>query len=285
MLEQNHLDQSSQEKDQKPLETRAQRSDLEQVQDLNVKQEQAQEQSHQQTPTRDKANLKPKKAEASAVDLDKESLKRIIEALIFASDKPLAARQIKDIIGDVDTRVIRKLVNELKQEYSDSQRSFDITEVAGGFQFVTSPVYGRWLKKLYNIKQSSYLTGPSLETIAIIAYRQPVTKADIEFVRGVNVDGVISSLQQKGFIKIVGKKDVVGKPFIYGTTPLFLQYFGLNSIEELPVLSEFKAADLEFQKPESSNLILSNKDYASTETEVNENEKTKDASQQDRQDR
>jgi len=229
--------------------------------------------------------LKPKKAEASAVDLDKESLKRIIEALIFASDKPLAARQIKDIIGDVDTRVIRKLVNELKQEYSDSQRSFDITEVAGGFQFVTSPVYGRWLKKLYNIKQSSYLTGPSLETIAIIAYRQPVTKADIEFVRGVNVDGVISSLQQKGFIKIVGKKDVVGKPFIYGTTPLFLQYFGLNSIEELPVLSEFKAADLEFQKPESSNLILSNKDYASTETEVNENEKTKDASQQDRQDR
>jgi len=218
------------------------------------------------------------------MDLDEEGLKKVIEALIFASDKPLAARQIRDIIGDVDTRVIRKLVNELKQEYSDSQRSFDIAEVAGGFQFVTNSVYGRWLKKLYNIKQSNYLTGPSLETIAIIAYRQPVTKADIEFVRGVNVDGVISSLQQKGFIKIVGKKDVVGKPFLYGTTALFLQYFGLNSIEELPVLSEFKAADLEFQKTESSNLILPDKDYASTKMEVKENEKTKSPAGQDRQD-
>ena len=240
------------------------------------------EQPHQQEPVQETTSLK--KTDAHPTEQDEESLKRVVEALIFASDKPLAARQIKDIIGDVDTRVIRKLVNELKQEYSDSQRSFDITEVAGGFQFVTSPVYGRWLKKLYNIKQNNYLTGPSLETIAIVAYRQPVTKADIEFVRGVSVDGVVSSLQQKGFIKIVGKKDVVGKPFLYGTTPLFLQYFGLNSIEELPVLSEFKAADLEFKKAASANLILSDKDYASTETEVKENEKTKDTAEQDRQD-
>jgi segregation and condensation protein B len=247
MLEQNHSNQSSQAKDQ------------------------------------ERAGLKSQKADSGSTDLDEESLKRVIEALIFASDKPLAARQIKDIIGDVDTRVIRKFVNDLKQEYSDSQRSFDIIEVAGGFQFVTDPVYGRWLKKLYNIKQSNYLSAPSLETIAIIAYRQPVTKADIESVRGVNVDGVISSLQQKGFVRIVGKKDVAGKPFLYGTTALFLQYFGLNSIEELPVLPEFRAADLEFQKTESSNLISLNKDYASTKMEK-ENEKTKSPAQQDRQD-
>ena len=282
MPEQNNLDQSSQKNDQDKSKIESQSSDQTQVQILKDKKEQIEEQPDQQGPVQEATNLK--KADSPLAEQDEESLKRVVEVLIFASDKPLAARQIKDIIGDVDTRVIRKLVNELKQEYSDSQRSFDITEVAGGFQFVTSPVYGRWLKKLYNIKQSNYLTGPSLETIAIVAYRQPVTKADIEFVRGVSVDGVIGRLQQKGFIKIVGKKDVVGKPFLYGTTSLFLQYFGLNSIEELPVLSEFKAADLEFKKTESANLILSDKDYASTEMEVKENEKTKDTAEQDRQD-
>ncbi len=208
----------------------------------------------------------------------------MIEALIFASDKPLAARQIKDIIGDVDTRAIRKFVEQLNREYDTSNRSFDITEVAGGFQFVTNPVYGKWLKKLYNIKQSNYLTGASLETIAIIAYRQPVAKSDIEFIRGVSVDGVLSSLQQKGFIRIVGRKEAAGRPFLYGTTLLFLQYFGLNSIEQLPVLPEFKAADLEFEKPKSENLVESNKEDVPQETEVSKDEETKEPARQDRQD-
>jgi len=183
---------------------------------------------------------------------DDDTLKKIIEVLIFASDKPLGIRQIKDVIGDVDTRLIRKLINEISREFTDSRRSFNISEVAGGFRFVTEPAYGRWLKKLYNIKQSDYLSGPSLETIAIIAYRQPVTKTDIEFIRGVAVDGVLSSLTQKGFVKIVGKKEVIGRPYLYGTTPLFLQYFGLNSIEELPALSDFKESDLEFRKQKQS---------------------------------
>jgi len=186
-------------------------------------------------------------------------LKRVIEALIFASDKPLSIRQIKDIVGDYDTRLIRKLINELKEDFLQSQRSFEITEVAGGFQFSTNSAYGRWLKKLYKIKQSDYLTGPSLETLAIIAYRQPVTKAEIEFIRGVNVDGVIGSLTQKGLIKITGRKEVIGRPFLYGTTNAFLQYFGLNSTEELPALPEFKEADLDFKKENGRNLIESDK--------------------------
>jgi segregation and condensation protein B len=178
--------------------------------------------------------------------LDESSLKRVIEALIFASEKALSVQQIKDIVGDIDTRVIRRLINELMQEYKGSERSFGITEIAGGFQFNTDPAYSRWLKKLYNIKQSDYLTGPSLETLAIIAYRQPVTKADIEFIRGVNVDGVISNLLDKGLIKTAGRKEVVGRPFLYATTNNFLQYFGLNSLEELPALKEFKETDLDF---------------------------------------
>ena len=207
--------------------------------------------------------------------LDDTSLKRVIEALIFASDKPLSAKQIKDIVGDIDTRNIRKLINDLKQEYIDSERSFEITEVAGGFQFTTIPAYGRWLKKLYNIRQSDYLTGPSLETLAIIAYKQPVTKADMEFIRGVSVDGVINNLLQKGFIKITGKKDVVGRPFLYGTTNSFLQYFGLNSIEELPALLEFKEADLEFRKKEVRITV-------ETEKEDKEDGKIKEVTQEDR---
>ena len=216
--------------------------------------------------------------------LDEESLKKITEALIFASDKPIPIKQIKDILGDVDTRLIRKLINELKQEYTKSQRAFNITEVAGGFQFATDSIYGRWLKKLYKIKQSDYLTGPSLETVAIIAYRQPATKAEIEFIRGVSVDGVINSLLQKGLVKIVGKKDVIGRPFLYGTTALFLQYFGLNSIEELPALSEFKEADLDFNKKESVNLIEFNKNSTSIESGGSENAEDKEPTQENRQD-
>lgn len=220
------------------------------------------DQPQQEIPKPRPKNL-PKNS--SSQELDRDSLKRVIEALIFASDKPISVRQIRDIVGDVDTRLIRTLINELKEECIKGQRSFEITEVAGGFQFSTSPVYGRWLKKLYKIKQSDYLTGPSLETVAIIAYRQPVTKAEIEFIRGVSVDGVISSLIQKGLIKITGRKEVIGRPFLYGTTNTFLQYFGLNSTEELPTLPEFKEADLDFKKEKKGNLIESNRNRTEEE--------------------
>jgi len=180
--------------------------------------------------------------------------------------------------------LIRKLVNELGAEYKESQRSFGVTEVAGGFQFATDPSFGRWLKKLYKIKQSDYLTAPSLETLAIIAYKQPIAKADIEFVRGVNVDGVIGSLTQKGLIKITGRKEVIGRPFLYGTTPLFLQYFGLNSLDELPALAEFKEADLDFNKQETVSLVESNKTEAKAENIGEKDEEDKEPTTEDRQD-
>ncbi len=190
-------------------------------------------------------------------ELDEQSLKRVVEALIFASDKPLSIQQIRDIVEDenVDARVIRRLINELIEQYSKSQVSFGITEIAGGFQFSTDSAYGRWIKKLYNIKQKDYLSGPGLETLAIIAYQQPATKTDIEQIRGVNVDGVVDSLLQKGLIRVAGRKEVVGRPFLYGTTSLFLQYFGLNSLQELPALPEFQKADLKFQKKDKDSLV------------------------------
>ncbi|MFH1645579.1 MAG: SMC-Scp complex subunit ScpB [Candidatus Omnitrophota bacterium] len=187
-------------------------------------------------------------SEVDKNDLDEELVKSVIEAIIFASDKPVSVKQIKSITECSDSRVIKKLIEELKQEYIDSKRSFNLVEIAGGFQFATDSFFARWLKKLYNLKQSEYLSGATLETLAIIAYRQPVTKTDMEFIRGVNVDGIVAKLLQKGLVKIMGRKEVIGRPFVYGTTNLFLQYFGLNSLEELPALPEFKNADLEFKK-------------------------------------
>jgi len=255
-----------------------------------------------QTPDPDlKAKEEKPEVSVDGQALDEQSIKRVIEALIFASDKPLQAQQIKNILGNLDTRVIRRLVNELKQEYAQSEHSFGITEVAGGFQFSTGPAYGRWLKKLYNIKQRDYLTGPSLETLAIIAYRQPATRADIEFIRGVNVDGVVSSLLDKGLIKTAGKKEVVGRPFLYATTNLFLQYFGINALDELPALADFQEADLKFKKPQEVDIVQADEQPAAepakgdiepeidkealTENEGERDEEASDIAQEDRSDR
>ena len=223
-------------------------------------------------------------ADSSQPKFDDVSLKKIIEALIFASDKPLPIQQIKDILEDVDSRLIRKLINEIRDDYKRNQMSFGITEVAGGFQFSTDPSYGRWLKKLYKIKQSDYLTGPSLETLAIIAYRQPVTRSDMEFIRGVKVDGVVNTLLQKGLIRVTGKRDVVGKPFLYGTTNLFLQYFGLNSLQELPALPEFQEADLRFQQKDGQDKNA-DKEMPADDVEGEKYEEVKDIAQEDRPDR
>ena len=241
-----------------------------------MREEKTQAQQEQASQQAISSNEETQKTERENPAPDEDALKKIIEALIFASDKPIAIKQIKDIIGDMDTRLIRKLINDLKEEFAKDQRSFNISEVAGGFQFSTDPAYSRWLKKLYKIKQSDYLTGPSLETVAIIAYRQPVTKADIEFIRGVAVDGVISNLMQKGFIKVVGKKDVVGKPYLYGTTALFLQYFGLNAIEDLPALSDFREADLEFNKPQETDNVEQENEQALADIGDKEDEEIKD---------
>lgn len=168
-----------------------------------------------------------------------EESKKIIEALLFASDQPLSIDQLREVIGETDGKTIRSQVEELKTEYQNQNRSFRITEVAGGFQFSTDPTYSPWIKKLYKIRHVDRLSLPSLETLSVIAYRQPVTRADIELIRGVNVEGVLKTLQDRGLIKIVGRKNCLGRPFVYGTTKEFLEYFGLNSLDDLPKLEEF----------------------------------------------
>src|SRR5437868_9938345 len=173
-----------------------------------------------------------------------ETIKKITEVLIFSSDRPLTLKQMKDIINEekaetgltADIRNIEKAVNELIEKYSADEYSFNIIQVAGAFRFATKKDFAPWLAKLNKEKLKRRLSQSALETLAIISYNQPITKGEIEAVRGVNVDYIIGSLLEKDLITIKGRSDVIGRPMIYGTTDSMLEYLGLNSVEDLPSL-------------------------------------------------
>jgi segregation and condensation protein B len=167
------------------------------------------------------------------------NLKSALEALIFASEKPLAPEELKKVLDNLDTGEIRKAVDELKAEYEQANRGVRIIEVAGGYQMVTAAAFASFLKKLYKERKGDKLSKPALETLAIIAYKQPITKAEVELLRNVNIDGVISSLTDKCLIRIVGRKKAPGRPFVFGTTRQFMEHFGLKSLEDLPKMENF----------------------------------------------
>jgi len=163
--------------------------------------------------------------------------KSIVEALLFVADKPLSIEQIKAVV-EAGKSEIKLSLEELKKEY-ELNHSFRVREVAGGFQLVTDPVYAHWLRKFFQGGRKGRLSKAALETLAIVAYKQPITKPEMEQIRGVDVDGVVRKLLEKGLVRISGRKNVIGRPLMYATTKRFLEYFGLNSLEELPDLDEF----------------------------------------------
>ena len=171
--------------------------------------------------------------------MENSELKGVIEALLFVAGEPLSIDRIKTILEDADKRAIQAMLWELQHEYDMRLSGLRILEVAGGFQIASRPELAQWIKRLRKVKQSSRLSKPSLETLAIIAYKQPLVKAEIEEIRGVDSSGVIKGLLDKHMIKIVGRKDVAGRPILYATTREFLQYFGLRDISDLPTLKEF----------------------------------------------
>jgi len=181
-------------------------------------------------------------------------IKSIIEALLIISEGGLSAAELKSAITDSDTKDIAEGIRLLREEYSATGRAFNIAEIAGKYRIVTQPEYMPWISNLYQ-KVTDRLTGPSLETLAIIAYKQPVTRAEVESVRGVNVGGVLKTLLEKDLIRIKGRKDVPGRPLIYGTTGKFLEIFGLNSLEDLPLLKSFSEEDLEYGMPQEQSIV------------------------------
>ncbi|MGD8267705.1 MAG: SMC-Scp complex subunit ScpB [Desulfobacterales bacterium] len=161
------------------------------------------------------------------------NLKSIVESLVFVSETPLSLNRLKAILGDVDLRDIRLALAELHGEYEDRQGGFALQEVAGGYQFRTRSAYSDWIKKL--LKPSpTRLSRAALETLAIIAYKQPIIRADVEHIRGVDSGGVLRLLLEKKLIRVLGRKDIPGRPMIYGTTKDFLEIFNLKDLSELP---------------------------------------------------
>jgi segregation and condensation protein B len=161
----------------------------------------------------------------------------LIEAMLFVSGEPVLLASLKEVM-DMPEADIKQAMDELIAEYRERNRGILILEIAQGYQMVTNPAYAKVLRKFTNAATSNKLSLPALETLAIIAYKQPLIKAEIEQIRGVNSDGVIKSLLDKRLIKIVGQKEAPGKPMLYGTTKEFLQYFGLKDLTELPTLKE-----------------------------------------------
>ena len=170
-------------------------------------------------------------------ELDDKKAKSIIESLLFIAGTPLSLKVLKDII-ELPEKEIHRLITELTEEYKD--RGIMVIEVAEGFQMATNNEHSPWVKKLITTKIPSRLSQKSLETLALIAYKQPITKAEIEAIRGVNSEGVIRTLLDRKIIKILGRKEVPGRPLLYGTSKEFLHYLGLKSLSELPTFKDLQ---------------------------------------------
>lgn len=182
------------------------------------------------------------------------SLNQVVEALLFSAQKPLSSRELASAIkgaGDVDelmpnefARVkdaeVAAALEQLKIEYIEQKRAFQLVEKAEGWQLVSDPAYAPWVRQLFPALKPARLTPPSLETLAIVAYRQPITRADVEAVRGVAVDGVLQSLMERGLVKIAGRAELPGRPLLYETTQFFLEHFGLRDLDELPNAEELR---------------------------------------------
>jgi len=187
----------------------------------------------------EKSNVELRIPEEKQTDLSVES---VVEAVLFASDEPLTVERLANIVG-TSVKQIRRNVKNLNDKYEANNNAFRIEQIAGGYQMLTLSSYNHWLQKLLRARSESKLSPAALETLAIIAYKQPVIRTDIEAIRGVAVGEIVRGLMYKGLVKIVGRAEVLGRPMLYGTTKKFLEVFGLNSLKDLPKIEELKKPD------------------------------------------
>ena len=164
----------------------------------------------------------------------------IIEALLIASDLPVGAAKMAAVLDCAEVREIRTYIDDLNTEYGITGRSFKITEVAGGYQMMVHPEYATWVRRLLRDKSPARLSPAALETLAIVAFKQPIIKAEIEHIRGVSADGVVRHLMEKGLVRISGRSDRPGRPLLYGTTRDFLKHFGMKTLSDLPKIRELE---------------------------------------------
>jgi segregation and condensation protein B len=188
------------------------------------------------------------------------SLKRVIESILFASQRPVSTKDLQGILKNaaeaektdlnvtmfstIKEAALRAALDELGAECADPSRAYELRETAAGWQLVTKPQFSPWLRQLFPEYRSARLSAPAMETLAIIAYRQPITRADIEAIRGVAVDGVLQTLLDRGLVKISGRADLPGRPLLYETTQNFMDHFGLRNLDELPNVTELRKIHL-----------------------------------------
>lgn len=173
-----------------------------------------------------------------------DDLKNIVESLLFVAEEPLTIEQIKQVLSLPDTKVIRQALNELIADYEERRGAFSLHEVAGGYQFRSRPDYVPWIRRLLQPKPSR-LSKAALETLAIIAYKQPMIRSDVEHLRGVDCGGVLRMLLERKLIRVLGRKEIPGRPLIYATTKQFLQVFDLKNLKDLPSPTEIEALGIE----------------------------------------
>jgi segregation and condensation protein B len=186
------------------------------------------------------------------------NLARIIEALLFSAQKPLSIKEIVDLLHNAGTEdkfspnefakvrqaEVAGAIEQLKIEYIQHEHGFQLVEKADGWQLASDPKYAQWVRGLFPAPKPARLSSPALETLAIIAYRQPITRADVEAVRGVTIDGVLQTLMERGLVKISGRAEIPGRPLLYETTEFFLDHFGLRNLDELPNVEELRTRHL-----------------------------------------
>jgi segregation and condensation protein B len=173
--------------------------------------------------------------------LGREESRQALYALLFASDRPVSAGRLAEALGDIDPDIVANLLEELRSEL-DAQETlpYRLTEIGGGYQFMTKPEFGPYIRRMYRIKKSKRLSRALLETLAIIAYKQPVTRPEVESIRGVSVSHAFEQLQERRLVKVAGVSDLPGRPKLYRTTDEFLVQFGLKNLKELPTLEELQ---------------------------------------------
>ena len=209
------------------------------------------------------------------------ALCQVIEALLFGAQKPLSIKEIADALRRAGTedefspnefaRVkeaeVAAAIEQLKIEYMEQHRAFQLVEKSDGWQLVTDPSYARWVRNLFPEPRPARLSAPALETLAIIAYRQPITRADVEAVRGVNIDGVLQTLMERGLVKISGRAEIPGRPLLYETTQFFLDHFGLKNLDQLPNVQELRTRYLPAApRPATQNPVAATEEQASSAT-------------------
>ena len=206
--------------------------------ELQVDDEPAADEAIDDAPTSDDAGEASAPEAATNEPAPEVTTESVVEATIFATDSPLPATRIAQILGVGDARDVKQHIAALNDRYAATGASFRIEEVAKGFQMLTLPAYNNWLAKVLNVRRDTKLSPAALETLAIIAYKQPVVRADIEVIRGVAAGEVVNRLREMNLVKIVGRAEELGRPMLYGTTKKFLEVFGLASLEDLPKVEE-----------------------------------------------